>query len=401
MTQAARLVVLILDHENNNFPPGVSLWVSNDGTRQPMAYDRDLGRHVAMATAGVPIELHAEGPAGWEPATCALIPRAGDNHIRMAIGPRDALFYTAANGRRIFFKTSSKMMLEGRGPELRRRLRDLLSDARDIVIDDHGVNSAESAHRVSWSLDFAGNGNAEDRWQALDEVAARVETVCVQNSRARLCAPMHHASGRVAWLSNELVIGFKTDVPSGEREQLARAHGLELVRDKLPYIGNASVLRRKGAPRYDILHVASALRAGHEQVAFVEPNLVYELQKHAVPNDFLYPEQPELQLIGAPAAWAQLGGAGHPEIAVAVVDTEGVDPDHPDLPRPFDNWNFVDNRPQSAEDLGGDHGTQCASSAVGIFNNQLGTVGVAGSCRLIGARIPSHITGTELADIWG
>ena len=148
-----------------------------------------------------------------------------------------------------------------------------------------------------------------------------------------------------------------------------------------------------------------------DNVVFVEPNIIFPIVLDQYqPNDFLFLEQPHLGLISAPDAWDVNPNlrAGSPNITIAVFDGNGVDPNHPDLTGNLSdgsakmtaNFDFENMSSQTAANLDGSHGTQCASSATGRFDDTDGGVGVAGNCHLIGAQLPNWVTGIDMADAW-
>jgi hypothetical protein len=149
-------------------------------------------------------------------------------------------------------------------------------------------------------------------------------------------------------------------------------------------------------------------------VRYAEPSIIFQVESHAYrPSDYLYPEQPHFQVIRAGDAWDMLDDidvnlrAGSPDITIAIFDPQGVDPTHPDLTGDLTdgtvkmsaNFDFLNGVNQTYANLQGDHGTECASSATGRFDNTVGATGLAGNCHLIGAQFSHSATHTDIVDV--
>lgn len=212
-------------------------------------------------------------------------------------------------------------------------------------------------------------------------------------------------------LTEELFVRFHEGVGKGRVNEIAAAHGMEVMRPVL-VSGNAFILRSQELLGYDILDVAEAILAD-PAVDRVEPEILQEVELDAfTPNDTLYNLQNHLPLINADEAWelmrefaSDLDG-GHPSVCIAVFDGNGVAPNHPDLTanltdgtsKMLQSFDFTSYSAQTVANLDGDHGTQCAGTATAAYNNTTGIAGVAPNCRLIGAELPSVVTGTQMAD---
>ena len=169
-------------------------------------------------------------------------------------------------------------------------------------------------------------------------------------------------------------------------------------------LGNVHRLRFDGPATYAVIEAANALAEAPE-VVWSEPNLAATVELDAViPDDFLFPEQWDHRLINTPDAWQALRNLdagrtfGDPDLVVAVVDS-GIDDTHPELSGNVQSGNakqvalfdFANMVPNMSNLGGADHGTACASAAVGNTNNNSvvfgigeGIAGVAGDCRVIG-----------------
>ncbi len=219
----------------------------------------------------------------------------------------------------------------------------------------------------------------------------------------------------VQGLTNEMVVRFGSDVGDDVAKKILREFGLRIQRT-VSYAGNAYMVERAGMPDYELLAVAERLNSMKE-VDYAEPQILYVIENDAfTPNDTLYPQQSHLPLINADDAWDTMDDVavnlrgGSPDICIAVFDVNGVTPNHPDLTanltdggsKMLTSFNFNNLTTQTVAGLSGTHGTQTSGTATAAFSNNLGVVGVAPNCRLIGGRIPSPATGIEMADafIW-
>ena len=112
----------------------------------------------------------------------------------------------------------------------------------------------------------------------------------------------------------------------------------------------------------------------------------------AQPNDLGFPLQWNLQMIGAPAAWARGTGAG---ITIAIVDS-GVDLGHPDLKdKVIGHVNCVGSAGDVSKCVDGGqddngHGTHVAGIAAAITNNDQGIAGVAPDAAILDVKVLSQ-----------
>jgi subtilisin family serine protease len=217
----------------------------------------------------------------------------------------------------------------------------------------------------------------------------------------------------LSFLTNNIIVKFKSDVVKDEVYSLAKEFNLTVLRH-IPYAGNAFHLRYEGPASFKILDVCAAL-VKTNRVEYAEPDLYSTVVNDQLnPTDYLYPMQWHHALIRTPGAWQLLANLnpndtfGNPNIIIAVVDS-GVDVNNrdfsgtltngvPKVYQLFDFANMVANN--NNRDPGAPyHGTGCAGAASGQANNSSpipgqneGIAGVAGNCRLMGIRYPS---GTE------
>lgn len=99
-----------------------------------------------------------------------------------------------------------------------------------------------------------------------------------------------------------------------------------------------------------------------------------------IPNDTLYPQQWNMDSIGASDAWAIT--VGNPMVVVAIFDS-GCDLDHPDLQFYSRGVNLGNMTDDGSPTNSSAHGTCCAGIAAATINNNKGVAGVAGYCLIL------------------
>jgi hypothetical protein len=208
-----------------------------------------------------------------------------------------------------------------------------------------------------------------------------------------------------SFLSNTVIARFAEGIDEERVAAIAARHGLT-PEGRIDALGNVHRLRFTGPASYAVLDASNAL-AAEPEVIWAEPDLVHTVEEDAVsPTDFLFLEQWDHPIINTPDAWQALHAAnpgrtfGRPDITIAVVDPTGVEVTHPEFsgavsngqPKVYQQFDFA-NMVANMNNLGGDHGTCCASAATAQSNNgspvagvNEGVAGVAGNCRLIAIR---------------
>ncbi|WP_139491812.1 S8 family peptidase [Brevibacillus dissolubilis] len=130
----------------------------------------------------------------------------------------------------------------------------------------------------------------------------------------------------------------------------------------------------------NLLQVAAQF-ANDPNVAYVEPNYLFELHEDPAPvtNDPSYYDQYGLPLAHVPEAWELLrswSGPTKSQVTVAVLDT-GVETTHPDLQnRVQGGFNTVDDNTDPTDRVG--HGTHVAGIIAAEADNGIGVAGVTG-----------------------
>lgn len=409
MDARSRLHVYITDASRN---PLKDVKLRVEGTQ-----DVDIGRDdetgafvVSGAAPGAIVRLIAERSRDRTDALAVRV-RTGEQQVILGLPEDGEQTYRRGDSRLAFRPDPDRYMVfvNGNGA----------AKSAAAVLDRLGLKAEQLGQRGA--VPRGDNGDDADEATFLvrggpEEAEKAVEGLRRRKLDVRLARPIRHRDEeQPQGLTSEIVVSFQGDVTPEEAARIAAQYGLQLERE-VHHIGNGYLLSRKGMPEYDVLDVAAAL-ADDERVLFAEPNLVVMLENDQyTPNDTLWGQLAHLVLINADDAWDRLDNVavalrgGAPTICVGVVDFEGVSPNHPDLTANLTDGtsklqasvNFAPNPivAQTAAGLAGDHGTQCAGSAVAAFDNNRGITGVAPNCRLLGARPRSATDEVRLADLY-
>ena len=261
-------------------------------------------------------------------------------------------------------------------------------------------------HVIRSGKNFTRSGIAVLRVDEDDDegLARRLRELTEDPSVESAGAVVRLSEDHASFLTDLVIARFEEDVEDSAVAAIAGRHGLT-SEGRFEALGNVHRLRFAGEATYAVLEAANAL-AEEPEVIYAEPNLAATSEEDAIiPTDFLFPEQWDHQLIDTPDAWQALRDMdaartfGDADIVIAVVDS-GIDATHPELSGTVSSgdakqvalFDFV-NMAANMNNLGGDHGTACASAAAANSNNPSavagvneGMAGIAGNCRLIGIR---------------
>ena len=346
---------------------------------------------------------------GYQTETYDVTLRPGTNSVSAVLGRRNQPYYYA-DGQKIYFQPDEKNFLVVVGGSGAQRATQNVLTARALTSDDlsETSSSGEPDDETCFQCVHFPAGKPMDR----DTMSGVIGDLEGQGMTVVPALVVKRGEGAPQGLTNDLTVQFEEGVTEEQVGDIAASAGLQ-VRRVLKALPNTYVLTSNELPSYSILETAEDLLRNHP-VKAAEPDLLSRLEMDQfTPNDPLYNLLPHLPLTNCDDAWESLGeflGAalrgGSPDICIAVFDPNGVTPNHPDLTANASNgvsklvtsFNFRNLTTQTVAQLSGDHGTQCAGSATAAFNNNLGTVGVAANCRLIGARLPNPATGAMMAD---
>ncbi len=338
--------------------------------------------------------------------TLPLAIRPGRNSAQVVLGKRGELFFYAG-GRRIYFeRVPNELLIVVRGTDARRLSQEIMN-RRGLNAREAGTRLGPPSDDVHFVRIVAGKGDMANS-RMIRTITAELENIGLSATTAAI---IKRGEGPVWGLTNRLTVQFDAGVSQREVARIAKKYRLKVVR-RVSTMANAYVLVANMLPSYDLLNVANQLLQEHT-VSSAEPLLLMQLENDQyLPNDPLYNLLAHLPLINCDDAWEILGDwdaslrGGSTEMCIAVFDPNGVAPDHPDLTanltdgtsKLLQSFDFLTMTAQTAANLSGDHGTECAGSAAAAFDNNLGTTGVAPNCRLIGARLPAIVTDVDMAD---
>jgi len=191
-------------------------------------------------------------------------------------------------------------------------------------------------------------------------------------------------AGRLLVLTNDLLVGFKSELTIEACEALLRPYRVTVLERRAAVWKCRVIDPDEDAP----LQVAQELQA-LDGVAFAEPNAMQALTLLRLPPEPLLDQQWHLHNTGraggvagadvdAPTAWEIT--TGRSDIAIVIHDS-GVDIHHPDLSANLNaGWDF-DHDDSDATNAANSHGTACAGIAAAALNG-VGVAGLAPGCRI-------------------
>ncbi|KAF5420613.1 MAG: Subtilase family protein [Candidatus Methanocomedens sp.] len=411
----ARILVFVQDYELNPYPKAdVRIRPFETDKWQTVPYDQTIERFVSRSLEHGKFELCIRGEKGWAEDVRTIKMHSGDNSVYSTLAPKGTPFYIAAGEEKVYFQPDeNKILLYAQGRNLHNILPELIKKA-GLELGEPIVPPGQTVQPDNATFMISLPESAPERKKALTSLYNMVEEqFSNEGLTGRLAAPMFRGKNVIEGLTNQLVVKFESSVTEQLAQKIARGHEFTVVR-RVNYLGNAYLWERGGIPHYDLLKVAQELMEKFP-VLYAEPNVLLQLELDVYnPNDFLYPEQQHFQVINADDAWDTLDDidvnlrSGSPNLTIAVFDGNGVAPNHLDLTgnltdgtaKMIRNFDFTNWTNQTVANLTGDHGTKCASSATGRFDNNIGGTGLAGNCHLIGARLPTSVTTLNIADAW-
>ncbi len=413
----SHLIVNVMDHTYQQCKSAtVKIKQTNTKSWRELIFCKEAETYSLKDLPQGTYDMSVEGNKGWLPDVREIILSAGVNSITSSVAPRGTAFYSAADGEKVFFEQDNNRLL----------VFAFGQDAQHCAAEackEHNITYTVSDLELREELSEEMRKTRSHFYIDLPKEASKREALIKQifgvvgtlerkyNITAHITQPALKKGLDVEGLLNELIVKFEAQVTDVEAREIAKRHGYNITRT-IPYLGNAYVLRYKKYAPYEMIQSALALK-DKLPIIWAEPNrIVHHTHDAFTPNDFLYAEQPHYPLINANNAWDTLDDinvnirSGSASLTIAVFDVNGVSPTHPDLTgnltdgtaKMVANFDFANWQNQTVANLGGDHGTQCASSATARFNNNSGAVGLAGNCHLIGASLGQTLL--DQADAW-
>lgn len=415
--EGARLFVLVQDPQHN---PLAGLEVrgrmASERRFRPLRFDKFSMRYIFDEVEPGTVEIEASSPNGAAKERCSMQLEGGDQHLQMMLGEPGMMSFDAAGTRYYFEPERHQLIFAVRGIDAAERVPEMLRRARlRFRAMDETRRPAEDVERRQAGDEAMLLIELGDAPGEVHERLIKVRHEMIEHGMTvRMAVPVRKNDEMAFGLTNEIIVRFAPELKVEEVLRVAARFGLEMERN-IAYLGNAFLFIRPGIPMAeDLIEVLDAL-AKDDKVLYAQPNILQRLRNFLYnPNDYLYPAETHLQLIRCGAAWESLDlhpgvpAGGHPDITIAVLDIDGVDPTHPDLvgtlsdgtQKMVADFDFVNMATQIFANLPGDHGTQCASSATARMDNNLGVTGVAPNCHLIGGRMSGMSTNLEIADMW-
>lgn len=403
------LLVWVVDSSKQPLPQARLRIAVRQAARSDAAY-RDVPLADGHGEVQVPgsgtVILEAEA-AGSEKESLSIRLRGGVQQVVIGLRTAGELSYDQGDSRFAVKPQPRGYLLSARGKDAARQIASLFDEfgLRGSPVPVAGLDVASSDAPDEVALQFDADP---------PQAAALLGQMRQRGLAVDVARPLSHGNHPPTGLTGELVVSFTSDTKRDEVERIAARLGYQVARH-IHHAGNAFLFIKAGPPEYEVL--ADAQRLSEEaRVIYVEPNLLMFLRNDVyVPADPLWPNVPHLPLINADDVWDRLDNVavalrgGSPAITIAVIDLDGITPNHPDLTANLTdgtsklvvsmNFAAAPIAAQTVAGLTGDHGTQCAGSATAAFDNQ-GLPGVAPNCHLIGARIPGAGTALAMADLY-
>ena len=400
----ARLFVLVHDLVGQPVKATVEYLGAKQRSFRRLDYDGGLQRFVGQLEPGQ-YKLRIQGPKGTSIEHRELDIVEGNNHISVMVARLGLPALRTPEGKWYFKARMDERLLHVTGQSARQRVSEILKENRlsfEPIASRAPLRDDDVLFRVSVD---------RRKIERLENIVA--DSLRELGLTGRLTVPGYVGENVAFGLTDEIIIRFQSHATIAQIAQLAKRHTLQELR-QITWMGNAFLFRHPKGPTIDLLDLIDELNRD-PLIVFAELNLANRLESFAYsPTDYLYPETPHLPLINADDAWDTIQTStpvhrgGRPEIVVGVLDIDGVDPTHSDLTgslsdgtaKQVANFDFVNMVNQTLANCPGDHGTQCAGSAIGRFDNTVGNAGVAPNCKFIGGRFAGFATDLQIADIW-
>jgi hypothetical protein len=404
---SARLFVLVHDLAGQPVKATVEYVIGNRRSWRMLDYDDRLQRYVGQLESGR-CRLRIYGPEGTAEESRDLDLVQGNNLISVMVAEPSLPALRTPEGNWYFKTRDNERLLHVTGQRARQRTAEILRKNElnfEVIASHAGIRDDDVLFRVSFA-DPEGKEMAK-----LERVAS--ESLSELGLRARIATPGYSGDDVAFGLTDEIIIRFQSHATTAQIARLAQRHSLQQLRH-IAWMGNAFLFRHPQGSSINLLNLIDDLNRD-PLVVFAELNVANRLENFAyTPADYLYPETPHLALINADDAWdtiqtsTTVNRGGSPDVVIAILDLDGVDPTHSELTgtlsdgtiKQIASFDFVNMANQTLANCPGDHGTQCAGSAVGRFDNVVGNSGVAPNCKLIGSRFSGYATNLDIADMW-
>lgn len=407
MNEQSQLTVLVVDHHQEPISGARVVRTGTDSHSQEQLTDADGRANFAEPAHELSdVTVTADGFGRDSRMVGGAFPGEPDGTELFILGPADWPSYFRGRIRVPFepvidavgvFRQSGMVDLDHIDDEVAAIIGEPITEELTFADDDIAVVQLSNLHHDADS-DGLTRDSSSLRVRALDTTVESINNRL--DDEALVGAIVSLDEQGTSFLSDAVMVSLLSgDV---DISALTERHGF-VVDTALPALGSTYRLRAIGESSYALLERIEAL-AAEPGVRYAEPDLVSTMSYDAVtPNDFLFAQQWDHQLIDTPDAWQVLRDIdatrtfGDPTVTIAIVDN-GVDAGHPSLAgnlsngqpkvaRLFDFSIMAANNDTLNTNAGlRDHGMACAAGAAGIADNAQGTAGVAGNCRVFGIR---------------
>lgn len=403
MSSQDDLIVHVVDHRHQPVAGARVIRTSTDGEDQESVTGSDgRARFDVSASAAAELKVSAANFGEDSRVIGGDLPVSGDGYELFILGPAEWPRYFRGRVRVPFEPVVDAVGVMQPTPihaEESEYVADLIGQPvrGEVTFSDDNVAIVQL---TDLHLDTDHEGITRDarpsRVQALDFTVEAINDRTPDETLVGAIVSMNEQGA--SFLSDAVVVSLLSD--DIDIDGLARQHGF-VVETTLRALGRTYRLRSAGDAGYGLLDRIEAL-AAVPGVRYAEPDLVSTVIYDAVtPNDFLFGQQWDHQIINTPDAWQVLRDLnasrtfGDPAVTIAVVDN-GIDVNHPSLAgnvsngqtkvaQVFDFANMTANN-NTLSINSPDHGMACATGAAGLADTGVGTTGVAGNCRVIGVR---------------
>jgi subtilisin family serine protease len=422
--EKTRIHVYVKDLEQNPYSKAsVKVRMEKTDKWQDISYNKTFQKFIKEGLKPDKYQLRVQGSQDLKIEERDLELSSGDKYVFVTLAPPNTRYYLAVDREKVYIEEDKEqIILYGKGKDLHRKLP-LLLQKIGLELGKKVPRRKKNARSNSGSYFISLPKSLKEREKVISEIQKTIDKEFKGAGLAgKLALPMRRGKNIIEGLTNELIVKFQPEVSKDKVQELAKINKFQIIQ-KIKYLGNAYLWRSDELLSYDLLDIALELE-NNRSIIFAEPVIVFQIESDELepyePNDFLFPEQTHYRVIKAGEAWTKLGGLGNPDITIAVIDQGAIDPRHPDFDvtltdgnkkllanYDFNNSDFDLNGPRMLtadvfpSNLREDnHGTQCASSAAGASDNNLGAVGLAGNCSLIGARIGEDVSAPEICNVW-
>jgi hypothetical protein len=274
-------------------------------------------------------------------------------------------------------------------------------------------NAQEFAQHFTLALEDAGQNSSDTPWSIINHTPQRYwlrsrsgqaisDGTCAKLTALRSIdwiAPVYwpvwsqEQRARFSPLPNVLIVRYHTRASNNQIQQLEQKYRLKLNEARSRHLGPRLFydLNRRTTSSY-------ALRASLAKEPLVMATHYSSMPMHSplatlTPSDDQFPEQWNLQRIGAERGWQVTTGSD--SVVIGILDS-GCNMAHEDLVGAFDGPGYNADTGEADGSDTGTHGTSVTGIAAARINNDgsggtaIGIAGIAGGCRVHVVAVPNY-----------